>query len=410
MNIKPKNISARLIVLIALGLTLTAFSQTLPQTPLKAKQLTSSSPQLSAVLALVEPSIVIVEDASGKNFLGFCYENGTGSLDEKDLKSSWIVTNSIESKKEIYVRYKGMRIKAVNKFTDVDADVSILFLDNTVVKKGTVASESELSIDKTRGYFATNLSDNKITLNAVNLEKTIKLNDFDFFELTSKSSIENLSGGLFDSSGRFFGLLPRKNKSDVKSLLAMSSKNTQMISDAQTAATIIKLLALDEKYHSQYGDDFAKWLYSSEDRKYLQMYKDASKTFSTPNANQNLDERFKDHQKKLFDIAMVFFNNKNMQSTTSKNVQKNVSLVCRISTEYKTQPQQMSFVIDFNTQRVNGNNANIGDSVITFSYMGGDNTFFNVRIDRIGGHVTLGTSQFPTLASGPCSKVEERAF
>jgi len=366
----------------------------------------NNSTVLSHVVSTASESTVIVEDKNGRKILGFSYWNGVGK-DLKTLNSSWIVTTSVSSKSDVFVYFSGVRIKAEVKYIDQESDISILFLDNTVIKP--IATDSVSEVQQFNGaiFFASELSNNKIGHLLGSIPRAQRISGIDFWEFSSPNFKNQNLGALFNSQGNIVGLISNKYKPSDTSVLAIPFQFIKTLRESLVAAEIIKILTIDDKYKESFGDDFVKWLYSGGEKnpqQYLIQYSDAQKIIDS-----QASDKIEKYQKALYEIAQVFYAQKNKVSSNQQPIEKNITLICQLFSQSRDHRQQATYHIDFAASTVNKYAATITDNQIAYSHTNGSSTY-STRIDRVSGFAVVGSGQFPMLLSGNCTKSEGRSF
>lgn len=363
---------------------------------------TGKSLQSRTLESSVEPSIVYIDGGSGTIGTGVAFEN-TG--DGKSLNSTFIYTtaSTIKNRDEVTISYAGITSKVAVKYIDKGVDFAILQAEGTVIPEISKNFNGQLIEGKTTLIGVQAKLGGRISKNRINYVGKRKLSGIEFLEFTGALPKDESGYVLVDEKGSIAGIVSAFRPSSDR-VLVIGNDIIKRHSDSFSAAEIIKIIAIDKKFHSNFDDGFARWIAKGEignPNKYLDMYEKGWSIFK-----ESGPDVMKRGTEALFEIAKIYYAE---NSKSTQQVRPNIiNLVCEVYSKNRENHRVMSFVINLDESTVDGNKARITQNHISYSYS--NPTTYNVEIDRIAGYVVIGTSQFPALVSGNCRLTESKAF
>ena len=382
-------------------------------------------------------SIVTVEtiDESGTYLgSGVAFRNGQSENPDKTsdkkyiFSNTWFVTNAhvVRKAKEVNIVTDGQTSKARVAYWDDTLDVALLCAEGLVISPveepsnalTLVAGDPVYAIGAPMGLPRT------ITEGVV---KAIRNSgDAKLMELSAAISRSNSGGGLFDQQGRLVGITNFKIVGGKSLNFALAANHVIELIDALGVALVMRITA--EGYESQLaGDVFVKWLLTERGDSGVRLFKEYADVrerlrarTKTLNGIETLAEygKHKEYELSVIRRYLATTSGRGAAASAGSSIGKvenaNAApsitrLICRLIDFKGVQSGTTSYVIDFDSQTVNGYPATFGDSKIQFVSLGNDGTRTIYSLDRIASTHTIGSDQY-VLFRGDCSRVESRAF
>jgi S1-C subfamily serine protease len=390
-----------------------------------AKPQTIKSNPLEAgadVFSKVSPSVFLIRARTGTGTLqgsGVAYKYGYSNDYKPDR--TWIATNAhvVAGSTSVTVESSGRNRPAKVEYADADLDLALIVVQGEVLPLAKISKATKPVIGSRVFAIGSPFGlENTISeglLSGVRESKGVKT-----IQTSAAISSGNSGGGLFDADGQLLGITTFKLKGGENLNFAVDSSYIGIVGDALMASGLIRASYqrkvvragdendLDERYIE--SPNLTRWLLERTAPDGTPMYVYFNRLFDE---SIKTGERFSTGEKNFDQILREFLSGRpktfrpQSSQATDGAPPATYRLTCPMYASRDSSFQfDLNIVVDVANARVNGRQANLTDSEITF--MTGKDFGFTAVLNRYSARVAISSVQTPSLLTGTCTKLADR--
>lgn len=371
----------------------------------------------ATVFASASPSVFVVKTQSttgSSQGSGVAYRYGY-SVETKKPDSTWIATNAhvVAGAKAVLVESTTGVHKASIEYADADLDIALLSVEGAVFPTAKPFGAQQAKVGS-RVFAIGAPFGLQNTISEGLLSGVRDLKGGRAIQTTAAISGGSSGGGLFDADGRLLGITTFKLKGGENLNFAIDARVITVLDEALLASNLIR--ASYERKIVQPGDENdldARYIESGALTSWLQKQSasDGSPLYEYVNRAVMKGDFFAGNAE--FDAMLGnFLKGRPRISGSQAQTTANGSafrLACPMfATNDRSYKFDLNLTIEPTGLRVNGRQAAFTDDTITF--MTGKDAAFTAVLNRYSGRVSISSSQFASMLTGACTKVEERKF
>lgn len=323
------------------------------------------------------------------------------------LDSTWIITNAhvVRDAREVTVSANGLQGTAAVKYRDPETDLAILWAKGFVVPKATISPDAR-SLQPGDQVYAIGTPkglQRSITQGIVSAIRATPSRTL--IQTSAVISPGSSGGGLFDDQGRLVGITTLKITGGEGLNFAVSAADFWGWFNAATDAEMIRLTT-DSENDVRMHDPFVRWLFARPPGQEKRRYEEYEASVERAQANPDVLEGLKQQETYNASLRDAYLRGAGFERSMTKVAQAAapIYLRCDVRSYSGNRIGVFTYKVDEAKKEVNGYSASIDADTIQWAQ-----PTINYRIDRVSGIIYAAVEGRAT-GTGPCSKVEGRAF